>query len=288
MRRILLLHGYAQNATIFYKKMAAIRKQCGKTCEFVHAEAPLVLRPADLPQNLAQLGAAEAHALDSSNEASIDHPETHPELIARGWWLRGDEETMIKCAKSLLDIVNLQMEENGVPFDGVFGFSQGACAAALLAAMLEHPEAVSDLLKPSGSDVESAQEGPLIRHPPLRFCVLVAGFRPRSDRIDAFFDGVARPGIQTPSLHVLGVNDLIVGLERSMTLVDVCTNARVEKHEGGHFIPSKASWRQFFARYMTQVDDYLDTSVVPSPNPLMTTGSETSTPLTGMSRQGTP
>lgn len=145
------MHGYAQNATIFYKKMAAIRKQCGKTCEFVHAEAPLVLRPADLPQNLAQLGAAEAHALDSSNEASIDHPETHPELIARGWWLRGDEETMIKCAKSLLDIVNLQMEENGVPFDvcvkhlvplshasqGVFGFSQGACAAALLAAMVK-------------------------------------------------------------------------------------------------------------------------------------------------------
>lgn len=50
-----------------------------------------------------------------------------------------------------------------------------------------------------------------------------------------------------PTLHITGRNDVVVTPERSQTLIDACLNKRVEIHDGGHFTPSKASWRHFFA-----------------------------------------
>lgn len=72
----------------------------------MYAEAPVILQPADLPQNLASLGAAEAIV-----EATADS-ET-PELIARSWWLRDKPETMENCITCLRDLVKAQE----VPFD---------------------------------------------------------------------------------------------------------------------------------------------------------------------------
>jgi Serine hydrolase (FSH1) len=85
---------------------------------------------------------------------------------------------------------------------------------------LEHPGAVPNF-NPGGS----------IPHPPLKFCIAVAGFRPTGPSIDALMD----QGITTPTLVVIGVNDQIVVSERTQTLVDICPGARVEKHEGGKY-----------------------------------------------------
>jgi hypothetical protein len=99
---------------------------------------------------------------------------------------------------------------------------------------------------------------------------------------------------------VIGINDQIVSIERSQTLVDICRNARVEKHEGGqdlisvhhptdaiigHFIPSKSSWRQFFAQFI-RLDDYVNSTAISSPN-LLLTGSGATTP-TPLSRPASP
>jgi hypothetical protein len=72
----------------------------------VFAEAPIILRPVDLPQNLASLGAAEA-VVDSSGDSD------NPEFIARGWWLRYEPESMNTCIEALRDLVNDQK----VPYD---------------------------------------------------------------------------------------------------------------------------------------------------------------------------
>ncbi|KAH8103256.1 serine hydrolase-domain-containing protein [Cristinia sonorae] len=117
--------------------------------------------------------------------------------------------------------------------------------AAFLAALLERPHIRPEFLVNG--------ETP---HPPLRFCVAVAGFRPRGPDGDAVF---ATPFL-TPTLHVLGKNDIIVVEERSKTLLDVSENKRVEWHDGGHFVPSKASWRTFFREYLRN-----PTGSVPSP-----------------------
>jgi fermentation-respiration switch protein FrsA (DUF1100 family) len=73
---------------------------------------------------------------------------------------------------------------------------------------------------------------------------------------------------KTPVLHVLGINDQIVSSERTQALIGACKVSRVEKHEGGHFVPSKATWRQFFAGYIAANDHNLVD--IPSPNPLLT------------------
>jgi hypothetical protein len=66
-------------------------------------------------------------------------------------------------------------------------------------------------------------------HPPLKFCIAVAGFRPRGEKIDALLE----EGIATPTVHVIGVGDQIVVPERIQSLNDVCKDLRIEKHEGG-------------------------------------------------------
>jgi Serine hydrolase (FSH1) len=97
----------------------------------------------------------------------------------------------------------------------------------------------------------------------------------------------------TPSLHVLGRNDVIVSTTRSKTLIDVFESPRIEWHDGGksdengdhmkmwkcqftnsfrllpsifpsigHFVPSKATWRQFFKNYFASYDD--ESSIQPA------------------------
>lgn len=70
--------------------------------------------------------------------------------------------------------------------------------------------------------------------------ILVGGFATADPTYHSFYP----LGLLT--LHVLGRNDTIVTPERGMTLVERCTNARLEMHDGGHFVPSKATWRHFF------------------------------------------
>jgi hypothetical protein len=67
----------------------------------VFAEAPTILRPVDLPQNLASLGAAEV-VVESAGDSD------NPELIARGWWLRYEPESMNTCIEALHDLVKDQ------------------------------------------------------------------------------------------------------------------------------------------------------------------------------------
>lgn len=62
-----------------------------------------------------------------------------------------------------------------------------------------------------------------------------------------------------PVLHVLGDNDVVVTPERSQSLIDATLNGRVEHHTGGHFTPSKASWRHFLKYvYETHCVDLAD------------------------------
>jgi hypothetical protein len=77
------------------------------------------------------------------------------------------------------------------------------------------------------------------------------------------------PSYSTPTLHVLGKNDVVVVEERSKVLLEISANKRLEKHDGGvysfpcfrlfsllivyrlgHFVPSTLNWRNFFRDYL--------------------------------------
>jgi hypothetical protein len=44
------------------------------------------------------------------------------------------------------------------------------------------------------------------------------------------------PSYSTPTLHVIGRNDVIVIEERSKVLLEVSANKRVEEHDGGVYL----------------------------------------------------
>lgn len=141
--------------------------------------------------------------------------------------------------------------------------------ASILTALMERPHLHPAFSAPSDPPLQ-----------PFRFSILVAGFYPLDARCQALF---AEGPLKTPSLHVLGRGDTIVGSERSLPLVDMFEGARVEWHDGGmlthssslslslswlaldhmtdfslfpapndcagHHTPSKSSWRTFFKNY---------------------------------------
>ncbi|KAI0070566.1 FSH1-domain-containing protein [Panus rudis PR-1116 ss-1] len=250
VKKVLMLHGFAQSGTIFSKRMGAVRKACGKDIDLVFLDAPHVLTPVDIAETFnspQELGAAE----DTNAE---------PALQPRGWWKFDPERKRTDgLEESLIFLRDILRKDH---YEGVFGFSQGAAMAAILAALLERPHVLPEFLVDGNPP-----------HPPLTFCVAVAGFRPRSPLCDKIF----LPSYSTPTLHVLGRTDVIVVEERSKTLLDVSENKRIEYHDGGHFVPSKANWRAFFRDYL-----HNPTGDVPSPGPgnVSQPASGTATPIT--------
>ncbi|CUA75838.1 hypothetical protein RSOLAG22IIIB_12040 [Rhizoctonia solani] len=252
MIRILALHGYAQSGEIFKKKES-------KRSPLVFLDAPILLQPADMPQNF-----ASAEALDT-----VKAPPEEPELQPRAWWRANLDKTEYYYVPETIAYLKNYLKDQR--FNGIFGFSQGACMAAALTKILEQPEAYPATL------VEGKTP-----HPPFEFCVLVSGFKPVDYNLGPLFS----TPITTPNLHVLGRNDVIVAPERGRTLVEVSQNPRVEEHDGGHFVPSKASWRNFFRDYFLSFDPVLGGKAVPSPTPAGDTpGSGTPAEI---SRVGTP
>jgi len=256
--RILCLPGFTQNKAVFHKKFAAIEKYCGTSVEFVIIEPPLELKSTDI-------AGTENAASSFDSTANFDSPE----LIPRAWWRANQDLTIYSGVEGSVKYIRGFLAHQTVPFDGVLGFSQGAAMAALTSVLLERPYQNSFLIddKPP--------------HPPLRFAVYVSGFKPRDPKIVHLFDGEK---LKTPSLHVLGHNDVIVGTARSQTLIDVCESPRVEWHAGGHFIPARSSWRQFFKNYFLSWDLSSPISpnnvISPSLSVSSATATESETPTT--------
>ncbi|KAG8810793.1 hypothetical protein FRC19_004310 [Serendipita sp. 401] len=239
---------YGGNATIFSKKIDFIRQQCGNDCEFVALDGPISLKSSEIPPYLLAKIAVGARLNQFAGRPPL-------QIDYRAWWLRGNPETIIEYVKFIITFMNRQ----SVPFDGVLGFSNGAAAAALLTALLEHPEFISIITREQFSIwAPGSSDAP---HPPLKFCIAVAGFRPRSLRsLDTLFER----GVNTPTLHIIGEADQLVPVNLAETLVQVCHNSRVEKHNGGHIIPAGMYWGQFIARYIS-LQDHKQSAAVPSP-----------------------
>ncbi|PLW15547.1 hypothetical protein PCANC_14537 [Puccinia coronata f. sp. avenae] len=241
----------SQNASIFSKRLSAVRKACQDYCEMVFVDAPIVI---DVPD-------ATSDDLNKYDSAAVatHTPETDPALIPRAWWKAkeitdgpdGTRKTYEGFDESM-KFIRRVIDEQG-PFDACFGFSQGAAMAGLLASYLERPSLHTAFSDP-----------PLTAQQPFKAAILVAGFRlnhpPAWHRSS---DGTYTK-LTTRSLHVIGNTDVIVAEDRSQSLVDAFEKPRVERHDGGHFVPSKKSWRDFFALYMQSIH-LQDDSQVPSP-----------------------
>lgn len=97
-------------------------------------------------------------------------------------------------------------------FDGVFGFSQGAAFAGLLAGMRQAP-------------------GSTIR---FDFAVLVSGFKNDAPQLA----GLYRYAFTLPSAHIISRTDGIVPPRESHSFAERFENAVILEHTGGHIVPS--------------------------------------------------
>ncbi|KAJ3848949.1 serine hydrolase FSH [Lentinula lateritia] len=222
-KRVLCLHGYSQNASMFSKKLAALRQQLTEV-ELVFIDALHVLQPVDLPAP-SQMG----YFSGFDSEPPLKEPQ-------RGWWKTQNVQSIAAGLEVTLAQLKDVLKEQGV-FNGVLGFSQGAVLAALLSGLLEKPETYP-LFVEDGKAV----------HPPL-FVSAYSTAGTRLMPIPLCFL-LLTPNFKTPTLHVIGHNDIIVTPERSQSLIDASLNGRVEFHDGGHFVPSKTAWRKFLAEYI--------------------------------------
>lgn len=264
--RILGLCGFSQNKHVMHQRLGFLRKALKQQVEFDFVDPPFVIEKVDYATGNTKFA-------DFDSETTMDENVT-PETTPRAWFRSKDEEVNGKTIKTYIGLdqaladLHKYLIEQETPFDAVFGFSQGACMAALLTALLERPG-----LHPS-----------FPAHPklkPLKYCVSVGGFICSDEAYSNFYP------IATPTLHIVGVNDTIVTPERSQTLIRVCDDARVEKHDGSHFIPSKASWKNFFVAYLTSFTDEGLQGDVPGPSS-QPGGAASTTASANTTRPGTP
>jgi predicted esterase len=213
--KILCLHGYAQNLTIFHKRTAVLKKALKSIADLYYVQGPVVC------------------SINPADHKKFDIEENTPkEEQPLGWW-NFSEDGKYTGLEDSLEILLKYMKEEG-PFDGIFGFSQGSSMAAVLCAHLE---------------LEKEKGNPDIPDIP-RFVMLFSGFRPDDTTYDKYFNTEHK--LKIKSLHVYGEEDHWLAPERSKKLITYFENPTVLSHSGGHFIPMDAEKRHYYVDYIKQ------------------------------------
>lgn len=139
-------------------------------------------------------------------EATLNVYETVPEYInQRVWWISSEGNKIYQHFDTSLAYLEQVWEKDG-PFDGIFGFAQGGTMAAIMPSKKFNPQ----------------------------FLIMVSSYFPRADEFE-FMD--KENSLMTPSLHISGVQDILVIPERSQKLHQMFKGGEFIKHEGGHFTP---------------------------------------------------
>jgi predicted esterase len=200
--RVLCLHGYTQTAKSFQKVLSlTFLPQTSHLASFVFVDAPHAAR-------------------EARGGRTWWHPEqVQSETGSSRRWLYTGWEASVEYIR--------QIAARQGPFDGILGFSQGACVTAALAAEATRPE----------SD-------PAVR---FKFGVMVGGFSYRGQGAGALFKH--RP-LRMPSLHVYGARDKIVKPTSSAELARLFDAPSVHEHSGGHAFPQTRPSVEAFADFL--------------------------------------
>ncbi|KAI0808690.1 serine hydrolase FSH [Xylaria sp. FL0064] len=233
--KILMLHGYTQSGPLFSAKTKALNKLLIKALSpaplnlhptLIFPSGPHRLRPSDIP------GYVPSEDPSDSNDDDLDNWAWFRKDEASGLY-RGIEDGMQRIASTI-------REAGGV--DGVLGFSQGGCMAALVAAALEQPyRTPSNNSTPATTTTHASWLEELCaanKERPLKFCVIYSGFHATPADLQWLFE----PAIATPTLHFLGGLDTVVEEKRSQALVERCRDPMVLTHPGGHYVPVARDW----------------------------------------------
>lgn len=228
--RFLCLPGYLQSGKILAEKSSGIRKAFTKKLgyELDYIDPPIVITtPSELPFSLGDGAEAEERW-----QGIVDKNAN------RCWWqhdLSGQSLRPYAGFDEALKYVTDYIRDHG-PYDGIFGFSQGAAMAAIVAnreslvklALLVLPFVFTQArtedqdratLDSDVSDVQEYASGVRI----------VPGY-------EKLFE-ITNENLQT--VVVYGSDDQVVPPIRSRHLASLFPNSTEVVHEGGHLVPNK-------------------------------------------------
>lgn len=218
--KILVLHGYRQNAEIFKQRTGSLRKMINKWAEFTYITAPhKVLLVDDI--NDIQKG-------DPLDEEQYGWFFNRENLINRGVLKGGPAQGFEESVK----LIENTFEKDG-PFDGILGFSQGACFLGLLC--------------------DLQQRGLLNKHVVFNFAILISGFKSNSLVHLKYY----KEKIDIPTLHVFGENDEIIPTEFSEDLSECFTDPNIIRHPGGHFVPASSAQKEGYTTFIKNMFELL-------------------------------
>ncbi|EPB81823.1 hypothetical protein HMPREF1544_11444 [Mucor circinelloides 1006PhL] len=215
--RILCLHGMVQNAAVFRKKTAVIRKKLDKMADLVYVTAPQMTTDPKYTSEAHRAAAADENAPEEEKPFAWWQP--YPDQQTDDGYYMGFKE-------SVAFVKNVMAKEG--PFDGIFGFSQGACLAAVILVALEDRTLAPALF------------GPDFEHPNFKFAMLAAGFKPAAQKAT---QNIWTHKISTPTLFMIGQEDKLISPDLQDELVAQCIDPVVIRHAGGHVVPSNAPSR---------------------------------------------
>ena len=206
--RILCLHGYHGSGEVLRRQMQALMDGLESRVELVYLDAP----------SLSEGDYGWWHAVAAESGQGAD---TSGVGLARmryeGW-----ERTRRAIVSAF--------QERG-PFDGIFGFSQGAALAGLLVG-LRAPDGVPTPEQPLAFD----------------FAIVVSGFVSNDPSHAPLYARAASYAL--PSLHLVGRSDGIVPPRDSKELAARFSEPTVLEHAGGHVVASDAATRAGVAAFL--------------------------------------
>ncbi|KAF2446299.1 hypothetical protein P171DRAFT_323611, partial [Karstenula rhodostoma CBS 690.94] len=217
--RILCLHGFTSNGAVHAHQLRRLTSQL-PDYDFLFPSGPHQVNIADQMDMTTPANQAWSSIVTSASASGH-----------RAWWFARDGDTKSKTGGGFVGIeeslayLAAYIQERG-PVHAIWGFSQGACLAGLLCALLQSKHAAHPLRRYLEAPVDLGIPTPLAG-------VVFSGFRARYARYDDLYE----PGIDVPVLHVLGEQDALVRSERSEALLRVCKSSERIVHPGGHGIP---------------------------------------------------
>ena len=197
--RILCLHGFTSNGSVHAHQARHITNALSSEFDFLFPDGP---HEVDL--------STQMNLTSQSTRAWADYVSATSSASHRAWWFARDPNPAtndpggFEGLEQSIEYLGDLIRKTG-PVHVIWGFSQGACFAGMLTALLS----------------EKNKDHPLRRHlpksqGPANGGIFFSGFKPRFQQ----YDSVYAPGIDPPTMHVMGEQDTAVTVARSESLVE--------------------------------------------------------------------
>jgi hypothetical protein len=221
--RVLCLHGYHGNAHVLRGQLAPLANGLDGLVEFVCVDAPSL----------------------ADGDFGWWHAEAAENTEAEGGVRVGRGAKRYKGWQKTRNAIASAFTRQG-PFDGVFGFSQGAALASLLVGLRARDGLV-------GSKLGSPESGFLSQSESVAFdfAVMAGGFvAADADLARLYGEG---SNYDLPSAHIIGRSDAVVPSEASVGLACKFNNPLILEHEGGHIISNAPQIRRGFRTFVEEM-----------------------------------